>query len=256
MLVVQNNHHHRIADFEARLPFAVDMHHYPPSYLAEENILPGCRTLELSHHLAHAWCAVGTSPWSPLGSGSLGEEGGETTLVVVMDGMGETATSMRRGAETGDSAYVADDLAGVAGPVVVPEGPPVDRAWREGESAYVVRAAAPPAASGGPAAARAVAGAAPLVAVWKRFVEERSPAALENHGFHDMESLGALYSRISSAIFGDWNACGKVMGLAPWASAWSARFPEAAAAFAAACARGSGGTGEPPPLLRGSLIRR
>ena len=31
-----------------------------------------------------------------------------------------------------------------------------------------------------------------------------------------MDSLGALYSRVSSHIFGDWNACGKVMGLAPW----------------------------------------
>ena len=31
-----------------------------------------------------------------------------------------------------------------------------------------------------------------------------------------MESAGALYSRASSHIFGDWNACGKVMGLAPW----------------------------------------
>ena len=31
-----------------------------------------------------------------------------------------------------------------------------------------------------------------------------------------MDSAGALYSRASSHIFGDWNACGKVMGLAPW----------------------------------------
>ena len=31
-----------------------------------------------------------------------------------------------------------------------------------------------------------------------------------------MDSLGAVYSRVSSHIFGDWNACGKVMGLAPW----------------------------------------
>ncbi len=31
-----------------------------------------------------------------------------------------------------------------------------------------------------------------------------------------MDSVGALYSRASSHIFGDWNACGKVMGLAPW----------------------------------------
>ena len=26
-----------------------------------------------------------------------------------------------------------------------------------------------------------------------------------------------MYSRISSQILGDWNACGKVMGLAAWA---------------------------------------
>lgn len=32
-----------------------------------------------------------------------------------------------------------------------------------------------------------------------------------------MESLGAVYSRLSSHIFGDWNACGKVMGLASYA---------------------------------------
>ena len=31
-----------------------------------------------------------------------------------------------------------------------------------------------------------------------------------------MDSIGAIYSRASSHIFGDWNACGKVMGLAPW----------------------------------------
>jgi carbamoyltransferase len=31
-----------------------------------------------------------------------------------------------------------------------------------------------------------------------------------------MDSLGAVYSRASSHIFGNWNACGKVMGLAPW----------------------------------------
>ena len=41
--------------------------------------------------------------------------------------------------------------------------------------------------------------------------------SLHNHGFENMESLGAIYSRISSHILGDWNACGKVMGLAPWA---------------------------------------
>ena len=38
-----------------------------------------------------------------------------------------------------------------------------------------------------------------------------------------MESIGALYSRASSHIFGDWNACGKVMGLAPWHKRWGER---------------------------------
>jgi len=31
-----------------------------------------------------------------------------------------------------------------------------------------------------------------------------------------MDGLGAMYSRVSSYIFGDWNKCGEVMGLAPY----------------------------------------
>ena len=34
--------------------------------------------------------------------------------------------------------------------------------------------------------------------------------------FFNMEGLGAVYSRVSSYIFGDWNKCGEVMGLAPY----------------------------------------
>jgi carbamoyltransferase len=34
--------------------------------------------------------------------------------------------------------------------------------------------------------------------------------------FFNMPGLGALYSRASSYIFGDWNKCGEVMGLAPY----------------------------------------
>ena len=52
--------------------------------------------------------------------------------------------------------------------------------------------------------------------IFKRFTEENTPPTLYNHGFENMDSLGAVYSRASSHIFGDWNACGKVMGLAPW----------------------------------------
>jgi carbamoyltransferase len=34
--------------------------------------------------------------------------------------------------------------------------------------------------------------------------------------FYNMDGLGALYSRVSSYIFADWNKCGEVMGLAPY----------------------------------------
>ena len=34
--------------------------------------------------------------------------------------------------------------------------------------------------------------------------------------FYSMAGLGALYSRASMYIFGDWNKCGEVMGLAPY----------------------------------------
>lgn len=34
--------------------------------------------------------------------------------------------------------------------------------------------------------------------------------------FYSMSGLGALYSRASMYIFGDWNKCGEVMGLAPY----------------------------------------
>lgn len=34
--------------------------------------------------------------------------------------------------------------------------------------------------------------------------------------FFNMKGLGAVYSRVSSYIFADWNKCGEVMGLAPY----------------------------------------
>jgi len=34
--------------------------------------------------------------------------------------------------------------------------------------------------------------------------------------FYNMPGLGALYSRASSYVFGDWNKCGELMGLAPY----------------------------------------
>ncbi len=37
-----------------------------------------------------------------------------------------------------------------------------------------------------------------------------------NDEFTSMAGLGALYSRVSTYVFGDWNKCGEVMGLAPY----------------------------------------
>src|SRR5919197_1473183 len=37
-----------------------------------------------------------------------------------------------------------------------------------------------------------------------------------NEEFYSMPGLGALYSRASTYVFGDWNKCGELMGLAPF----------------------------------------
>src|SRR5207342_1413595 len=34
--------------------------------------------------------------------------------------------------------------------------------------------------------------------------------------FYNMPGLGAMYSRVSTYVFGDWNKCGELMGLAPY----------------------------------------
>jgi carbamoyltransferase len=34
--------------------------------------------------------------------------------------------------------------------------------------------------------------------------------------FYNMQGLGAVYSRVSTYVFGDWNKCGELMGLAPY----------------------------------------
>ena len=90
----------------------------------------------------------------------------------------------------------------VRGPCDPPWLPGSRHGWREAESAYTF--------------SRGSDGSIRLQPRLKRWIEERSPPELFNHGFENMESLGAVYSRVSSMVFGDWNQCGKVMGLAPW----------------------------------------
>ena len=192
--VCGNNHHHRIADFERRLPWSVELGLYPKAALAKDNLLPGIPRMELSHHLAHAWSVVAQAPF---------DEG----LVVVMDGMGETHDAMAHhhhlGA-TGD-AYAHDlqlQPCERAGYVQVPRTLQRHVNYREAESVYAFSGSE-------------------VCKVFKRWVPIRSPPELYNHGFENLESLGALYSRVSSHVFGDWNACGKVMGLGPWVGRWA-----------------------------------
>ena len=76
-VVVSNNHHYRVHPFEKRLPFLQAVKYVPEDYSNELNLIPDAKHFELSHHLAHAWSAIGTAPFSD-------------GLIVVMDGMGES----------------------------------------------------------------------------------------------------------------------------------------------------------------------
>lgn len=183
-LVVQNNHLFSIPAYERQLPFLVAQHAVPPSGMDAHNLLAHAQRVELSHHLAHAWSVAAVAPYSQ-------------GLILVMDGMG-SPRELARAPGTGDRftdgnlrrhpnfrEYPAGNLTG---------------AWREGESVYEWRNGA-------------------LRLLWKRWIQERTPSFLYNFGFENMESLGAVYSRVSSHIFGDWNQCGKVMGLAAYGDA-------------------------------------
>ena len=195
-LVVSNNHHHRVLPFERRLPFASAMHYVPRDYDDLMNLVPNAQHMELSHHLAHAWSVIGTVPLR------------DGALVVVMDGMGEQYKAMvehmgglDRSSNGHNDDYMHDlKLLRETKPhnfVGVPTTLQPGSSYREAESAYLFDGRG-------------------LIPVFKRWSRERSPPELYNHGFENMESLGAVYSRISSQVLGDWNACGKIMGLASW----------------------------------------
>ena len=125
--VVQQNHHWRITPFEARLPWAVALDHYPPSYLEETSLfpdLPPTQKHELSHHLAHAWSVFPQAPF---------KEG----LVVVMDGMGEQYSAMARALKENDPGFTHDlGLEKHKAFVQVPAQLDPLYEYREAESAY------------------------------------------------------------------------------------------------------------------------
>ncbi|KAG7366120.1 carbamoyltransferase [Nitzschia inconspicua] len=204
--VVMNNHHHRILPLERnRKHMEWEMglginggseEGYDDEYNLFELAEDGQCT-ELSHHLAHAYSTATQAPF-------------DKGMVVVMDGMGETYRTMLQAKLSNDPSYVSDlSFPSVEGKfpfTCIPsnlselaQSNPFD--FREAESVYVFEK---------------METTMNLKPVFKRFTPENSPPTLYNHGFENMDSVGALYSRASSHIFGDWNACGKVMGLAPW----------------------------------------
>ncbi|MCH2100934.1 MAG: carbamoyltransferase [Planctomycetes bacterium] len=191
-LVVANNHLFRIRPFEERLPFGCALHQHPPSALRETNLFPGIAKHELSHHLAHAWSVLPLAPF---------DEG----LIVVADGIGTTRADLEKVSEGSElGPYTSDiDLDKAANFAQFPAHLPAHTTARESETVYRFEGLR-------------------LERVQKRWAKERTPSFLYNYGFEDMESLGAVYSRVSSHLFGDWNACGKVMGLAPWQRHWGA----------------------------------
>jgi predicted NodU family carbamoyl transferase len=194
--VVVNNHHHRV------LPLEQDLSHMEweaelninggseSGYDDDENLFPGALQIEISHHLAHAYSTATQAPF-------------DHGLIVVMDGMGETYRTMIDGIE--DEKYTSDfDLNDCM--EIIPNNlndlsTKSRFDWREAESIYTFRKDSE---------------GIHIIPMFKRFQEEHSPPTLYNHGFENMDSIGAVYSRASSHIFGDWNSCGKVMGLAPW----------------------------------------
>lgn len=197
--IVVNNHHHRVLPLEADVDHvewqvSLGVNDDGGGFGDDENLLLDCQEKhELSHHLAHAYSAACQSPFSD-------------GLVVVMDGMGETYRTMESAKRREDSSYTSDLVLGYDFDNVPSD---IDKRakesifdWREGESAYIYEKNEE---------------GITVQPIFKRWIEEKSPPTLYNHGFENMESVGAVYSRASSHIFGDWNACGKVMGLAPWA---------------------------------------
>ena len=251
--VIVNNHHYRVLprerdvsqlEWEAGLLVNQGPDDERDGFLTEpENLFPHVSShYELSHHLAHAYSVAAQAPF-------------DRGLVVVMDGMGETYRAMMQAVQDQDPQYVCDfnlpqhDTAQSTMQLIPSNLEELAQStcfdWREAESVYTF-VKSNSTTTDPDDTPRAIVDIQPI---FKRFTQEHVPPVLYNHGFDSMDSLGALYSRTSSHIFGDWNACGKVMGMAPWAAAetqWAQDPPMAQ-------------TVQPPtllqPIVSGSLYR-
>lgn len=201
--VVANNHHFRIGPYEKRLPLQVALRYADPATLSPWNLIgspaaphprlaPDAVKAEVSHHLAHAFSAVHHAPF-------------HTGLVVVMDGMGDALHDWQRAVAEDDTTHHSEES--VSDDVCQDDHKfrqfPQDlysrkgTSFREAETAYTFRR-------------DARTGVVRLKRVYKRWTPENAPSELPNHSFEEMESVGAVYSRLSGILFRDWNSCGKV----------------------------------------------
>lgn len=204
--IVANNHHFRIRPFEARLSYQVSLNYFPSAYLSSFNLLHAQRKYELSHHLAHAFSAIANAPF-------------DSGLVVVMDGMGDSLDEWIR--YESDPFYFTE-ISSHSNQRICLDHPtfrqfPSDvmhcpgMSYREAETVYLFEKHT---------------NRIQLSRLFKRWTPENAPSELQNHSFEEMDSVGAMYSRVSSIIFKDWNNCGKVMGLAPYGKLQSATKPQ------------------------------
>jgi len=207
MVTTQNNHHFPISIIDDPTSYRSSV---PPSVIGWSsslgyslsnspslssplNLLPNPVTIE--HHIAHAFSAVAVS-------------GMYSGIISIMDGMGDTwdmGRQEREGWEGGFTAILQDDGNGV---ILTPGGDsrepelPKTLTFRESESFYKFKRT------------KSSLGFS-LTPILKRYSSTFS-AFTPSHGFEYYNSLGGAYSRVSSHIFGDWNACGKVMGVYPY----------------------------------------
>lgn len=191
-LVVANNHHFRIAAYERRVRFLTSLKYAEETVTSEWNLIGTTNgvsngtKIEISHHLAHAFSAV----W---------ESNMERGLIVIMDGMGDNLNDWQNGLH--DDHYYCEEKIGVCENTdhfrEFPEDVKTRKgvSFREAETAYVFRKTGKH---------------VEIRRVFKRWTPEVEPSELPNHSFEEMESVGAMYSRVSAILFKDWNACGKV----------------------------------------------
>jgi len=192
--LAQNNHHSSIAADEFRWANALAAGVTPGvdgDVFDDANVLASVQQrTEVSHHLAHALGAA----WGECSSVA-------PATVVVMDGMGECAARLRDAAMHSDAHLqgFADCVHALDGAVLGRDFSKVPGGARECESAYVFENGQ-------------------LRPLFKRWCLANDGALGYNDWFlAPLDSVGAAYSAVSHVVFGDWNACGKVMGLAPWA---------------------------------------